>query len=37
MVKMKVDDSVDRLKARLVAKGHAQTYGVDYTDTFSCG
>lgn len=24
-----------RLKARLVAKGYAQTYGVDYSDTFS--
>ena len=26
---------VARLKARLVAKGYAQTYGVDYFDTFS--
>ncbi|XP_027165958.1 uncharacterized protein LOC113765914 [Coffea eugenioides] len=29
------DGSVARLKARLVAKGYAQTYGVDYSDTFS--
>ena len=27
--------SIARLKARLVAKGYAQTYGVDYSDTFS--
>ena len=27
--------SVARLKARLVAKGYAQTYRVDYSDTFS--
>lgn len=26
--------SMNRLKARLVAKGCAQTYGVDYIDTF---
>ena len=26
---------VTRLKARLVAKGYAQTYGVDFSDTFS--
>ena len=30
-----LDGSVARLKARLVAKGYAQTYGVDYSDTFS--
>lgn len=35
VVKMKADGFVDKLKARLVAKGYAQTYGVDYTDTFS--
>ncbi|XP_073145900.1 uncharacterized protein [Henckelia pumila] len=32
---MNPDGSVARLKARLVAKGYAQTYGVDYFDTFS--
>ena len=34
-VKVNLDGSVVRLKARLVAKGYAQTYGVDYSDTFS--
>ncbi|XP_065880880.1 retrovirus-related Pol polyprotein from transposon TNT 1-94 isoform X1 [Euphorbia lathyris] len=34
-VKVNSDGSVARLKARLVAKGFAQTYGVDYSDTFS--
>ena len=34
-IKMNPDGSVARLKARLVAKGYAQTYGVDYSDTFS--
>nr|GEU87192.1 polyprotein, putative [Tanacetum cinerariifolium] len=34
-VKMNPDGSIARLKARLVAKGYAQTYGIDYTDTFS--
>ena len=34
-VKFSPDESVARLKARLVAKGYAQTYGVDYTYTFS--
>ena len=33
--KVNSDGSVARLKARLVAKGYAQTYGVDYSDTFS--
>ena len=33
-VKVNPDGSVARLKARLVAKGYAQTYGVDYSDTF---
>lgn len=34
-VKVNLDGSVVRLKARLVAKGYAQTYRVDYSDTFS--
>lgn len=34
-VKVNPDGSIDRLKARLVAKGYAQTYGIDYSDTFS--
>lgn len=34
-VKLKSDGSLERLKARLVAKGYAQTYGVDYSETFS--
>ena len=34
-VKVNPDGFVARLKARLVAKGYAQTYGVDYSDTFS--
>ena len=33
--KLNPDGSVARLKARLVAKGYAQTYGVDYSETFS--
>ena len=35
VVKFNLDGSVARLKARLVAKGYAQTYGMDYSDTFS--
>ena len=35
VVKFNHDGSVARLKARLVAKGYAQTYGVDYSYTFS--
>ena len=34
-MKVNPDGSIARLKARLVAKGYAQTYGVDYSDTFS--
>lgn len=34
-IKVNPDGSIARLKARLVAKGYAQTYGIDYTDTFS--
>ena len=34
-MKVNPDGSIARLKARLVAKGYAQTYDVDYSDTFS--
>lgn len=34
-VKVNPDGSIARLKARLVAKGYAQTYGTDYSETFS--
>ncbi|MCO5564358.1 hypothetical protein L7F22_018018 [Adiantum nelumboides] len=34
-VKHDSDESVSRYKARLVAKGYAQTYGIDYEETFA--
>ncbi|MCO5566507.1 hypothetical protein L7F22_020184 [Adiantum nelumboides] len=34
-IKLYSDGSVSRYKARLVAKGYAQTYGIDYEETFA--
>jgi len=34
-IKHNADGSVSRYKARLVAKGYAQTYGIDYKETYS--
>ena len=33
--KHKADGNIERYKARLVAKGYAQTYGIDYEETFT--
>jgi hypothetical protein len=34
-VKLNADGSVSRYKAKLVAKGYAQTYGINYEETYS--
>jgi hypothetical protein len=34
-VKHNADGSVSRYKARLVTKGYAQTYGIDYEETYN--
>jgi hypothetical protein len=34
-IKHNVDGSMSRYKTRLVVKGYAQTYGIDYEETYS--